>query len=312
VPRHRTARSPLTRSSAPRAERSRGRDRGASRARLVAFALVLVSLALVTVYFRESSEDGALHGAQKIGVSALAPFEIAAERVARPFQDAYGWSRDVLSAKDENKDLRKEVSELRNSVIANENAVEENKELRKLLGYRDSERFPDDYRGVATRVFVRPQTVFRQDVLVAAGSNDGIRPEDPVSRPEGLVGTVTEVTPNTSKVRLLTDAQSAASAFVLGTGASGVVLRGVSSDSSDSLILDRVAKDERVEIGDIVVTAGSSVGGFESLYPRGIPICRVTSVSQRDIDTFKTIQCTPLVDFSSLHDVIVLVPKGRS
>ena len=33
---------------------------------------------------------------------------------------------------------------------------------------------------------------------------------------------------------------------------------------------------------------------------------------QRDIDTFKKIQCSPLVDFSSLHDVIVLVPKDRS
>ena len=311
MPRHRTARSPLVRSSAPRAERSRGRDRKPPRARLVAFALVLVSLALVTVYFRESS-DGALHETQEIGISVLAPFEIAGERVARPFQDAYGWAADVLTAKDENKELQKEVEALRAAVIVNETAAAENKELRKLLDYRDGERFPDDYRGVATRVFVRPQTVFRQDVLIAAGSSDGIRLEDPVVRPEGLVGTVTEVTPNTSKVRLLTDQQSAASAFVLGTNAGGVVLRGISSDSSDSLILDRVAKDERVELTDIVVTAGSSFGGFESLFPRGIPICRVTSVSQRDIDTFKKIQCTPLVDFSSLHDVIVLVPKGRS
>lgn len=275
----------------------------------MAFALVLVSLALVTVYFRESSEDGTLHGAQRIGVSALAPFEIAAERVARPFQDAYGWSRDVLSAKDENEELRKEVEALRQAVIVNETAAEENQALRRLLAYRDGERFPDDYRGVATRVFVRPQTVFRQEVLIAAGSNDGIRPEDPVVRPEGLVGTVTEVTANTSKVRLLTDQQSAASAFVLGRGAEGVVLRGI---SSESLIVDRVAKDERVELGDIVVTAGSSVGGFDSLYPRGIPICRVDSVGQRDIDTFKKIQCTALVGFSSLHEVIVLVPKGRS
>ena len=274
----------------------------------MAFALVLVSLALVTVYFRESS-DGALHGTQEIGISVLAPFEIAGERVARPFQDAYGWTRDVLSAKDENADLQKEVQALRSAVIVNETAAEENKELRKLLDYRDGDRFPDDYRGVATRVFVRPQTVFRQDVLIAAGSSDGIRLEDPVVRPEGLVGTVTEVTPNTSKVRLLTDQQSAASAFVLGSNAGGVVLRGI---SSDSLILDRVGKDERVELGDIVVTAGSSFGGFESLFPRGIPICRVDGVSQRDIDTFKKIQCTPLVDFSSLHDVIVLVPKGRS
>jgi cell shape-determining protein MreC len=37
----------------------------------------------------------------------------------------------------------------------------------------------------------------------------------------------------------------------------------------------------------------------------------VTSVSQRDVDSFKTVQCSPLVDFSALQDVIVLVPKDR-
>jgi rod shape-determining protein MreC len=228
--------------------------------------------------------------------------------VAQPFQDAYGWTRDVLSAKEENAKLEREVQELRAQAIVNATAAEENEELRALLDFRDGRRFPKDYRGVATRVFVEQQTVFRQDVLVAAGSNDGIEVDDPVVLPEGLVGTVTEVASSTSKVRLLTDQRSAASAFVLETGASGVVLRGV---SADALILDRVSKDEEVNEGDIVVTAGSSVGKLESLYPRGIPICRVTSVSQRDIDTFKSIQCTPLVDFTSLHEVIVLVPKDR-
>jgi len=308
VPRPRTARIPLVRSSASRTERARSRERKPNRARLVAFALVLVSLALVTVYFRESS-DGALHGAQRIGISVLAPFEIAGERVAQPFQDAYGWTRDVLSAKDENEKLEKEVRELRQQVIINATAAEENENFRALLKFRDGPRFPQDYRGVATRVFVEPQTVFRQDVLVAAGSDDGIRVDDPVVLPEGLVGTVTEVAPSESKVRLLTDQRSAASAYVLETGANGVVLRGM---SSGALILDRVSKDEEVNVGDIVVTAGSNIGRFESLYPRDIPICRVTSASQRDIDTFKSIQCTPLVDFSSLHEVIVLVPKGRN
>jgi hypothetical protein len=36
----------------------------------------------------------------------------------------------------------------------------------------------------------------------------------------------------------------------------------------------------------------------------------VTSVSQRDIDSYKQIQCTPLVDFDEVHEVIVLVQKG--
>lgn len=306
MPRQRTARIPLLRSTAPRAEGARPRRGGPLRPRLVALGLVLLSLALLTVYFRESSE-GPLHGAQRIAVSVLTPFEVAAERVSRPFRDAYGWTADLFSAKGQAAELRREVRELRQQVILNETAAQENEELRKLLDYRDGARFPEDYDGVATRVIQQPRTVFRQEIMIAAGSSSGIGVDAPVVTDQGLVGTVTEVASNAAKVRLLTDQQSAASAFVLQTGANGIVLRG---PSASSLVLDQVPKKEAVDRGNIVVTAGSRTARLESLFPRGIPICVVTSVSQRDTDFFKRVQCTPLVDFDSLHEVIVLVEKG--
>ena len=273
----------------------------------MALALVLLSLALVTIYFRESS-GGALHGVQRIAASVITPFEVAAERVARPFRDAYGWTADLLSAKSENEKLRDEVETLRGQVILNQSAAVENRELRRLLDFRDARRFPEDFDAVVTRVLVQPQSVFRQEVVVAAGSSDGIRPDDPVITDEGLVGTVTEVTPSSAKVRLLTDQQSAASAVILETQAAGVVEHGA---SDESLVLDRVPKDARVEIGDVVVTAGSTVGRLDPLYPRGIPIGIVSAVSQRDIDVYWTVQVTPRVDFDSLHEVIVLADKQR-
>ena len=78
--------------------------------------LVLVSLGLITVYFREAN-DGPLHAAQRIGVSVLMPFEVAGERIARPFRDSWAWMSDLLDAKDENEELRKENEELRREVI---------------------------------------------------------------------------------------------------------------------------------------------------------------------------------------------------
>jgi len=308
VPRQRTARIPLLRSPATRADGPRQRGGSPLRARLVALGLVLVSLALLTVYFRESS-GGPVHGAQRIVVSVLTPFEVAAERVSRPFRDAYGWTSDLFHAKGEAADLRAEVEELRRQVILNQTAAQENEELRRLLEYRDGPRFPQDFAAVATRVIVPPQTEFRQEVMVAAGSGDGVAVEDPVITDAGLVGTVTEVATSSARVRLLTDQQSAASAFVPETGAAGMVERG---SSTTALVLDRVPKDEAVVENDMVVTAGSRSRQLESLFPRGIPICVVTSVSQRDTDFYKQIQCTPLVDFDSLNQVIVLTRKGRS
>jgi rod shape-determining protein MreC len=267
--------------------------------------LVLVSLALLTVYFRESS-GGPLHGAQRIVVSVFTPFEVAAERVARPFRDAYGWTADLFAAKGENAELEAEVEELRRRLIENETAVQENEELRRLLEFREGPKFPDEYDAVTARIIVQPQTVFRQEVTVAAGSSDGIRPNDPVITNDGLVGTVTKVTSNAAQIRLLTDPQSAASAYVPKTGADGIVFHG---RSETALELDRVQKTDEVEKGHTVVTSGSTDERFASLFPRGIPICVVTSVSQSDIDPFKRIQCSPLVDFDALHQVMVLTKK---
>ena len=98
--------SPVRRAVAPRYS---SRTSGPLRRRLVVGLLVLASLAMITVYFRESPTGG-LHDARSAASSALRPFEIAASRVARPFEDAYGWTADLFHAKSENEKLPTTVS----------------------------------------------------------------------------------------------------------------------------------------------------------------------------------------------------------
>ena len=267
--------------------------------------LVLVSLALITVYYRES-EGGTLHSTQRIGLSVAMPFEVAGERIAHPFRDAWGWTADLVGAKSENKKLRKQVEDLRSEVIQEQTAVSENDRLRGLLRYVDGPKFPEGFRGISTRVVGRPPSAYNQQVLIAAGSDSGVARNDPVVTQDGLVGLVTDMTSNGAEVTLLTDQSSAVSAVVLESGAAGIVRH-----SSSSLILDRVGKDELVEEGNLVITAGWRTGKLESLFPRGIPIGTVQSVGQQDVDLYKRIQVAPLVNFDSLSDVIVLVPKKR-
>jgi rod shape-determining protein MreC len=308
VPRQRTARLPVLDAAVRGTDGLSPRTSRALRARLVAVCLVLVSLALITVYFRES-EGGTLHSAQRIGLSVAMPFEVAGERVARPFRDAWGWASDLVGAKSDNEKLRREVENLRKTVVQEETAVSENERLRHLLNYIDGPRFPGGFKGVVSRVVGRPPSAYDQEVLIAAGSSSGIQQNDPVVTADGLVGLVTEVTSNGAKVTLLTDQSAAVSAIVLETSASGIVRHG-SSDSS-ALVLDRVGKDSLVENGNLVITAGWRTGKLESLYPYGIPIGTVKSVGQQDVDLYKRIQIAPLVNFDSLSDVIVLVPKKR-
>ena len=272
--------------------------------RLVFAALVLASLVLLTVYLREDDE-GALHAAQRLGLAVLSPFQVAGERVARPFQDAYGYVSDLVDAKERSAELERQVQELSQQVIQNQTASQENERLRELLQLVEGPRFPDDFRGITARVIAQPANPFNQEILVAAGSDDGVTVDAPVINEDGLVGLVTKVSPDASMITLLTDQSIAVSAVDLLTYARGVVRASPSAGSG--LVLDRVQKEQVVEEGDTIITAGWRSGNLASIYPYRIPIGKVTSVGQQDIDLYKRIQVTPFVDFDSLSEVIVLV-----
>jgi rod shape-determining protein MreC len=274
------------------------------RRRIVATALVVASLALLSVYFRESA-GGPLHGVQSTGAAVLRPFQIAAERVARPFRDAANWFSGLADAKSDNAKLRRELDKYRQIVIQNQTAAAENDELKKLLRYQRSAQFPAGFTGIATRVISRAPTQFVQQVEIDAGSNQGIRVDAPVVTADGLVGHVTKVARSISQVTLLTDETSAASGLDPKTHATGIVRH---DESTGELILDRVTKDQVVNLGDIVVTAGWRSEKLTDLYPKGIPIGAVASVGQVDTESYKLIQVEPFVHFSSLESVIVLAP----
>ena len=279
----------------------------ALRRRIVVGVLVVLSLGLITASFRST----ALDPVQSAGASAMRPFEIAAERISRPFRDAWGWVSDLAHARSENKQLEKEVEQLRSQSVDAQLALQDAQRLKQLLAYRDSPRFPQDFYGVATRVVAQAPSRFEQRIVVAAGTADGVREDDPVVTAAGLVGQVTKAYRHQSQVALLTDGETAVSALdVKDQSANGIVRKG--EGGSDVLVFDRVAKETTVDEGDVIVTAGSPGNGrLPSLYPRGIKIGVVTSVGQNDLDIFKQIQVQPFVGFGSLHSVLVLVPKSR-
>src|SRR5262249_15934326 len=182
--------------------------------------------------------------------SGLRPFEVAAERVARPFRDAAGWIGGLASAKSENTKLKCEIAGFQMQVIQGQTALRENRQLRAAIALRGGPRCPQDYRGLAARVIVGSTGQFEQQVVVAAGSKDVIAVHDPVMTAHGLIGQVTKVGRDVALVQLLTDEQAAASALDLQSGADGIVRHGSSSGSS--LILDRVSKDQVVKPGDLI------------------------------------------------------------
>jgi rod shape-determining protein MreC len=306
VPRNRTARLAVLASVAQRAAPTPFSSRASSalRRRAVAAALVLVSLALITVYFREA-DGGRLHGVQGAASTVLQPFQIGATKIASPFRDAYGYFADLVHAKSRVDALERQNAVLRQQRTRLAVALQENDRLRQISKYKATPRFPDGYKLVAAEVTAQPPSQFDQTLTIAAGANDGVRANDAVVDPEGnLVGKVSLAYSRTALVTLLTDEASAVAAKDPTTGARGLIKHAQGADNT--MILDRVEKKERVRERDNIITSGFKWRDLSSLYPKGIPIGWVSSTSLVDTANFRTVKVTPYADLANLDSVVVV------
>jgi rod shape-determining protein MreC len=269
--------------------------------RIVLAVLVIAALALLTISFR-SPTSGALHDLQGYGSTALKPFQIAAERVARPFRDVYGYFSGLASAKSENAKLRVDVRHWRQIANANLVAAQRTGELEKLIQFEQGATYPKDYRTVNTTV-ISWASGSAQQVTIAAGSSSGIRIGTPIVTSDGLLGHVTNVFPDTAQVMLLTDPDSSIPARDVNHGVAGIIRHG----QGNTLILDRVSKAATVQKGDIIVTQGTVNPRYPDLYPYGIQIGSVLSANATDIASYYTVQVTPFARLDSLDAVAALI-----
>jgi rod shape-determining protein MreC len=275
--------------------------------RAVLAILVILALALLTISFR-SPTSGVLHDAQGYGASALRPFQVAAERVARPFRDGYNYVSSLSSAKADLAKYKKMARDYRAEALRNAAAVQQNNDLQALLKFESGPRYPQDFRAVNAAVTSFPSGPFGQQLVIDAGKNQGLRYNTPVVSADGLVGKVTQLGPSTAVVTLLTDPENAVPARDLKTHVSGLIRHG----QGGTLILDRVSKNQVVNKGDWIVTRGTVDRRYPDEYPYGLPIGRVISVGTSDIASFLTVQVQPLAQFGSLDSVAALIPTRRA
>jgi rod shape-determining protein MreC len=270
----------------------------------IVVGLVIVALALVTISFR-SPTAGALHSVQGVGSTVLRPFQVAATRVAQPFRDAYEYVHGLANAKSKNAKLRHEIVALRARDLHTLALASKEQALAKLLHFEQGRSFPGDYNTVNAAVISPPGGPFAHTLVIEAGSSSGVRLDSPVVSGDGLVGIVSNVSPDTAVVTLLTDPNTFVAARDLTTQVHGMLHTGLGG----TLILDQVQKQVKVKEGDPLVTAGTRSRQYPDLYPYGIPIGRVSSVNATDTATFLQVQVQPFANLGSEEAVAVLVPK---
>lgn len=149
-------------------------------------------------------------------------------------------------------------------------------------------------------VGVDPSPWFRS-VLVDRGREHGVRSGMPVISEHGLVGLITTTSVRAAKAMLVLDRQSAVDGIIQRSRSRGIV-RGRGTGEMD---FEFVVRGSDVRIGDVVITSG--LGG---VYPKGIRIAEVISVSDPGSALMQTAKLVPAVDFGRLEQVFVILRRG--
>jgi rod shape-determining protein MreC len=181
---------------------------------------------------------------------------------------------------------------------------EENQRLREVLSL--AARLPRGH--VSAEVLHQAAATDGFTLILGAGSEDGVRAMAPVVAAGGLVGVVRSVEPRTSVVMVWAHRDFRVSAMTLDGGVFGIVApSGAAGPNTMLLELQGVPYRQDVAPGTVIYTSG--LGGASGLYPRGIPIGRVLSVSEERAGWSRTFLVRPAVHPASVSHVIVLTAR---
>src|SRR4051812_17831064 len=194
------------------------------RRRAVLLLLVAASLTLLSLYYREGSSGGPLHGTENVVSTIFSPISSVTDRALKPVRDLVNWFHETFDARGDKAQLQDQVASLRNQLAREQTQQSEAKELSALNELTSGGIVPDGTTPVMARVVGRSPTVWYSTVTIDKGTGDGVRNDDPVVAAQGLAGKVTQTTSNTAQVTLITDSDSAVTARVQpsGDGAVGV------------------------------------------------------------------------------------------
>lgn len=273
------------------------------RRRAVLGVLVALSLGLLTVYFGENT-GGILHSVQRGTSAVFSPLEKGVSVVFQPVSNFTHWTGDVFHAKKENKQLKKQVQQLQAQLAQTQTAQRDAAELRALVGLPRSSNFASSGKLVTARVISRSPTVWYSNVVINVGSGDGVHMNDPVIAAGGLAGKITSVSGGQSLVTLITDESSAVSAQVMPDGSNGIVRPEVGNPND--MLLDYIDKGAKIQKGDSVLTSGFTSSKLDSLFPRSIPIGKVTKVSPSELEQYQRVHIQPYADLRRMDYVQVL------
>lgn len=269
-------------------------SRRTGRSRLTLVLLILTSITVLTLDFRDST---LVQDARRMAATVLGPVRDAADGAFEPVSDAWNGITDYGDLENENERLREQLEALQGEQLLDEGAAEQ------LAEFLRQENIPwvKDIPTTKAEVVAGPGSNFTYSLDIDKGSDDGLKVGMPVVTGVGLVGRLVQVTDQRSTVQLLTDPDFSVGVKFAARNALGTA-RGRGRDAS--LVVDtNIDPDRKIRNGTLVTTAGTD----DATYPKSIPIGRVESTRDTSGGLALELLVDPFVDVSNVTLVTVLL-----
>jgi rod shape-determining protein MreC len=261
--------------------------------------LILVAVLLLVplgVFFARAKKPAERSAVDRTVVWATAPIEKAVAWVVTGVLEGWNGYVALRGAHDRARELSRELNLLRVERQQRVQELAEAERLRKLLGFADAS--PERKYVGARVVGIQLSPSGLQLLVIDRGTADGVERDRPVVTADGVVGRVHAATAHSAEVLTLIDRNSSIAVRVDRTRARANV-RGLGVPGACRL--DYALRSEDVADGDLLVTSGT-----DGIFPRGIPVGKVSDPKKTAGGLFQEGAVVPGVNVTRVEEVLVI------
>jgi len=253
----------------------------------ISFLLMGFSQTKITIQFKS------------IAYGALYPFQFAGVKTLTAVHDVFTSIKNNRRLKEELSHARSLLEQYERTQYDFNEIKKENERLKKLIGIQSEL----EYETVIAEIVAKSPQNFYKTLIVNRGKEGGVKQWMPVVAYQDeykcVIGKVIDVQKFSSRIQPLIEQSSYIGAMLQDSRYSGI-LQG-QSPISENCLLQYIDRRAEMNYGDIVVTSG--MGG---VFPKGIVIGGVISVSKKRYGIFQEAQVRPIVDFGRLEEVYII------
>ena len=271
---------------------------------LVLLALVLAQTLWLAIQVQRPVRPGFVLGSPGDGHKAtllrswtmflFGPAEHATEASGAGVRHLWANYVDLRHTREQDQALRTELARLREEQASFAEDAAEGRRLQSLLGFKQQYIAST----VAAEVIGTSGSDRSHVLWIDKGSADGLRPEQPVITPDGVVGKLRDVMPHTAQLLLIDDANSGAGVFLASSRMRGI-LRGT---ATGEVTINNLTPDDRIKAGEHVITSGG-----DEVFPRGLPVGVITAVApDPQHPPYTLIHIQPAANLHRLEEVLVI------